>query len=102
VVVLTGRAARDSTPAATRWQLSEYDPATGLLLGDIAGQWEPIGVPSPAGRTVSRWVLGWAADALGYRVTVGGPADPVAGPGSWYLTADPDPDPTVLGSGETR
>lgn len=95
-VVLTARPARSRTPSATRWQLVEYDPATRLPVGDVADRWEPAGPPTVAGRPVSAWVLAWVADTLGHPVTVGGPADALAGPSSWYVHGPP-----ATGTGDT-
>jgi hypothetical protein len=89
VIVLVGRPVRDRRPAATEWRLIEYDRATRLPLGDRGFRWEPAG-PSGQSCRVGGRVLDWAGRLLGHPVSVGRPADDLAGPGSWHLDpADP-------------
>lgn len=90
VVVLSGRSVRRRTPSATWWRLIEYDPVTDLPLSDVANRWEPAGPPAVATRPVSSWVLTWITSTLGHPAAVGGPADAIAGPSSWYVHLIPD------------
>ena len=91
MIVLTGRRVRDRTPSAVHWRLIEYDPATLVPVADLASQWEPAAMaalngPEGPGR-VSDWILAWIAEATGDpTAALGRPADPIAGPGSWYIT----------------
>lgn len=90
-VVLTGRPARSRPPSATRWRLIEYDPATGLPVGDVADRWQPAGAPPPGGQPVNAWLLAWVTATLGYPAAVVRSADRLAGPSSWYVDRLPTP-----------
>lgn len=72
----------------------EYDPATDLPVGDVADRWEPAGPPiARKARPVSRWVLAWVTDTLGYPAAVGAPADGITGASSWYVERRQEPGP---------
>ena len=90
LILLTARPVRDRTPSATQWQLTEYDPTTGLPVDDIAARWEPATHAAiPGRRPLTARVLAWLADTLGRSAEVGEPADSLAGPGSWYVHRRP-------------
>jgi hypothetical protein len=101
VIVLVGRPVRDRAPTATEWRLIEYDPTTRLPIGDVGGRWEPADFTGRAGRVNGR-VLDWAARLLGHPVTVGRPADELAGPGSWHLHSDGTESHTAAGGLRAR
>jgi hypothetical protein len=82
-MVLIGRPVRSRHLAAVEWRVIEYDGSTGLPVGDVGSWWEPAAgrpVGAPSDRVIAR-----AGRLLGRPVVAAGPADQLAGPGSWHL-----------------
>lgn len=91
MIVLVGRPVRDRRPAATEWRLIEYDAAARVPVADRGSRWEPAGHTGQPCQLSSR-VTDWAAHVLGHPVTLGPPAEELAGPGSWHLRLSTTPE----------
>lgn len=91
VLVLIARRARRRGPSATVWTVLAYDPHARVPVVDLAQRWQPAGAGSGTAAAadppaaVPEPVAQWVTEVLGRDTGIGGPADDLAGPGSWHL-----------------